>query len=284
MAKALPQSLVDELLHSDQGTELEIAKQRERGFTTEEEPIPITSPEARLLEQLSESLVKRVVWIVGGDGWAYDIGFGGLDHVLASGRNVNVLVLDTEVYSNTGGQASKSTPRAAVAKFAAAGKSIGKKDIGMIAMAYGHVYVAQIAIGAHPCKPSRRFTRPSPIRAIVDLGLQSMHCTWHRPFDGYVASERSGFKVATGRYIVMILELAHDGGKPFHLDSKKPTLPFKQFATKEARFSMLMRSDPNRAEKLLTLAQNDIHDRWHYYEQIANVERSLAGFYDEVTE
>ncbi len=127
MAKALPQSLVDELLHSDQGTELEIAKQRERVLQLKKNLSTITSPEARLLEQLSESLVKRVVWIVGGDGWAYDIGFGGLDHVLASGRNVNVLVLDTEVYSNTGGQASKSTPRAAVAKFARQGNRSERK-------------------------------------------------------------------------------------------------------------------------------------------------------------
>jgi pyruvate-ferredoxin/flavodoxin oxidoreductase len=141
-------SLADDLLHAKQDSEEDLRAQRIRVAELRRHLAQLSTPNARKLEDLADALVKKSVWIIGGDGWAYDIGFGGLDHVLASGRNVNVLVLDTEVYSNTGGQASKSTPRAAVAKFASSGKSTNKKDIGMIAMAYGHVYVARIAVGA----------------------------------------------------------------------------------------------------------------------------------------
>jgi pyruvate-ferredoxin/flavodoxin oxidoreductase len=148
LAAALPMSLADDLLHAKQDSEEDLRAQRIRVAELRRHLAQLSTPNARKLEDLADALVKKSVWIIGGDGWAYDIGFGGLDHVLASGRNVNVLVLDTEVYSNTGGQASKSTPRAAVAKFASSGKSTNKKDIGMIAMAYGHVYVARIAVGA----------------------------------------------------------------------------------------------------------------------------------------
>ncbi len=282
LSNDLPQDLVRDLQMAEQQTESEIALQRDRVSHLKKLLSSNSNPIAEKLLSLADSLVKKDVWIIGGDGWAYDIGFGGLDHVLASGKNVNVLVLDTEVYSNTGGQASKSTPRAAVAKFAAAGKSINKKDIGMIAMAYGHVYVAQIAIGAHPLQTIKALQEaesyPGP-----SLILAYSQCIAHG-IDMSTGMSHQKEAVQSGYWPLYRYDprIAHDGGKPFHLDSRKPTIPFRQFAAREARFSMLSRSDPARAEQLLQLAQGDIDDRWHYYEQIANVERSLAGLIDEV--
>jgi pyruvate-ferredoxin/flavodoxin oxidoreductase len=282
LAPTLPTNLVDRLLQADQLSEADFAEQRERVEVLRQALADNPSPAAVLLQQLADALVKKVVWIVGGDGWAYDIGFGGLDHVLASGKNVNAIVLDTEVYSNTGGQSSKSTPRAAVAKFASAGKAIGKKDIGMIAMAYGHVYVAQIAIGAHPLQAIKALheaeSYPGP-----SLILAYSQCIAHG-VDLSVGMSHQKEAVHSGYWPLYRYDprVAHDGGKPFHLDCRKPTLSFQEFAAKEARFSMLTRSDPARAAQLMALAQQDIDDRWHYYEQIANVERSLAGFFDEV--
>ena len=282
MASTLPEGLVSELLGAEQRTESDIAKQRDRVSHLKKLLASLSSPSAKTLSNLADALVKKVVWIVGGDGWAYDIGFGGLDHVLASGKNVNVIVLDTEVYSNTGGQASKSTPRAAVAKFASAGKSVNKKDIGMIAMAYGHVYVAQIAVGAHPLQTIKAIQEaesyPGP-----SLILAYSQCIAHG-IDMSTGMSHQKEAVQSGYWPLYRYDprVAHDGGKPFHLDCRKPTIPFRQFAAKEARFSMLLRSDPARADQLLNLAQIDINDRWHYYEQIANVERSLAGLIDEV--
>ncbi len=282
MASTVPENLVSELLSAEQRTESDIAKQRDRVAQLRTLLDRLPSPSAKTLLSLADALVKKVVWIVGGDGWAYDIGFGGLDHVLASGKNVNVIVLDTEVYSNTGGQASKSTPRAAVAKFASAGKSVNKKDIGMIAMAYGHVYVAQIAVGAHPLQTIKAIQEaesyPGP-----SLILAYSQCIAHG-IDMSTGMSHQKEAVQSGYWPLYRYDprVAHDGGKPFHLDCRKPTIPFRQFAAKEARFSMLLRSDPARADQLLNLAQIDINDRWHYYEQIANVERSLAGLIDEV--
>jgi pyruvate-ferredoxin/flavodoxin oxidoreductase len=282
LASQLPADLVQAILTSPQDSESQLSEQRQRILQLRVQLAETDSPQARRLGTLADSLVKKSVWIVGGDGWAYDIGFGGLDHVLASGKNVNVLVLDTEVYSNTGGQASKSTPRAAVAKFAAAGKEINKKDIGMIAMAYGHVYVAQIAIGAHPLQTLRAFSEaesyPGP-----SLVLAYSQCIAHG-IDLSTGMTHQKEAVNSGYWPLYRFDprIGHDEGKPFHLDSRKPSIPFRQFAAKEARFSMLLRSDPKRAERLFQMAQVDIDDRWHYYEQIANVERSMAGLMDEV--
>jgi pyruvate-ferredoxin/flavodoxin oxidoreductase len=282
LASSLPEKLVSELLDAEQRTESDIATQRDRVAQLKRLLTSLANPSAKTLLSLAHALIKKVVWIIGGDGWAYDIGFGGLDHVLASGKNVNVIVLDTEVYSNTGGQASKSTPRAAVAKFAAAGKSVNKKDIGMIAMAYGHVYVAQIAVGAHPLQTIKAIQEaesyPGP-----SLILAYSQCIAHG-IDMSTGMSHQKEAVQSGYWPLYRYDprVAHDGGKPFHLDCRKPTIPFRQFAAKEARFSMLLRSDPVRADQLLNLAQIDINDRWHYYEQIANVERSLAGLIDEV--
>jgi pyruvate-ferredoxin/flavodoxin oxidoreductase len=232
-------------------------------------------PKARELASVVDALVRRSVWIVGGDGWAYDIGFGGLDHVLAANRDVNILVLDTGVYSNTGGQASKATPRAASAKFAVNGKSVRKKDLGMLAVAYGNVYVAQIAMGANPNQTLQAFLDaesyrgPSLILAYsqcIAHGINMTHGMTHQK-----TVVQSGFWPLY-RYDP---RSAHAGEHPFHLDSRKPTIPFAELAQQEARFAMVARSDPKHAERLMQLAQKDIDDQWHYYEQMAGVERDI---------
>jgi pyruvate-ferredoxin/flavodoxin oxidoreductase len=231
-------------------------------------------PEASRLLAVADNLVVRSVWIVGGDGWAYDIGYGGLDHVLASGKNVNVLVLDTEVYSNTGGQASKSTPRGAVAKFAAAGKSIGKKDLGMIAMAYGNVYVAQVAMGANPVQTVRTFQEaaswPGP-----SLIIAYSHCIAHGiDMTTGMSHQREAVKAGYLTLYHYDPRLGMGGGdQPLKLDSRKPTLPLEQFVMKEGRYAMLAQSDPARAKQLMKAAQQDADARWQLYEQIAGVHR-----------
>jgi pyruvate-ferredoxin/flavodoxin oxidoreductase len=241
----------------------------------------IDGPEAAALASVADALVRRSVWAVGGDGWAYDIGFGGLDHVLASGRDVNILVLDTEVYSNTGGQASKSTPRAAVAKFAAQGKAVGKKDLGMIAVDYGNVYVAQVAMGANPLQTLTALREAESYRG-TSLIIAYSHCIAHG-IDMTTAMGHQKEAASSGYWPLYRYDPrpAGDGTHPFHLDSRKPTLPFKDFAMKEARFAMLARSDPARAERLLRLAQRDIDERWRFYEQMAGVERSVPDRMEE---
>ncbi len=268
--------LAESILHSEQETPEQIDAQRERVRELEGRLADTDQPEARLLTAVAGSLVRKSVWIVGGDGWAYDIGFGGLDHVLASGRNVNVLVLDTEVYSNTGGQASKSTPRAAVAKFAAGGKSVGKKDLGMIAVDYGNVYVAQIAMGANPAQTVRAFHEaeswPGP-----SLILAYSHCIAHG-IDMSKAMTHQKQLVGSGYWPLFRYDprQAHEDEHPFRLDSRRPTIPFREVAVNEARFAMLQRSDPERAAELFGLAQRDIDERWRYYEQLAGVERTVV--------
>jgi pyruvate-ferredoxin/flavodoxin oxidoreductase len=225
---------------------------------------------------VADALVRRSVWIVGGDGWAYDIGFGGLDHVLASGRDVNILVLDTGVYSNTGGQASKATPRAAVAKFAADGKAVRKKDLGMLAVAYGNVYVAQVAMGANPNQTLKAFHEAESYRG-VSLILAYSQCIAHGINMTHGMTHQKDV-VQSGLWPLYRYDprLAHSGERPFRLDSRKPTLPFAEFAAMEARFAMTLRSNPEHADRLVALAQQDIDDQWHYYEQMAGVEREVA--------
>ena len=234
------------------------------------------SDAAMNLEAVADALVPKSVWLVGGDGWAYDIGFGGLDHVLASGRDVNVLVLDTEVYSNTGGQASKATPRGAVAKFAAAGKTGGKKDLGMIATAYGDVYVAQIAMGAD---------MPQTVKALSEaeahhgpsLVIAYSHCIAHG-IDMSTAMGHQKEAVDSGYWPLYRFDPRNEeaGEHALRLDSKKPSIPLKAFTSKEARYAMLTRSDPDRAERLAREAQNDVDARRHLYEQLAGVDRSTS--------
>jgi pyruvate-ferredoxin/flavodoxin oxidoreductase len=271
----LPADLVRELLENGQEDDAQIAAQRGSVARLKELLAAHDDPVGRQLLSLADALVRRSVWIVGGDGWAYDIGFGGLDHVLASGRDVNVLVLDTEVYSNTGGQASKATPRAATAKFASQGKRGRAKDLGLIAMAYGNVYVAQIAMGANPAHTLRVFREAESYRG-PSLIIAYSHCIAHG-IDMRTAMGHQREVVQSGyrplyRYDPRLP--GDDGAHPFHLDSKKPTLAFESFASKEARFALLSGSSPEAARHLRELAQRDIDERWHLYEQMARIERA----------
>jgi pyruvate-ferredoxin/flavodoxin oxidoreductase len=268
--------LVRALCESPQTNEREIAAQRERVAILRNKLAHLDSPLAAALASIVDVLVRRSVWIVGGDGWAYDIGFGGLDHVLTTGRDVNILVLDTGVYSNTGGQASKATPRAAVAKFASDGKKSRRKDLGMLAVSYGNVFVAQVALGANPAQTIRAFADAESYRG-PSLILAYSHCIAH------------GINMATS--MTHQKDAVHSGfwpvyhydpreaiadGQPFHLDSRAPRKPFREFALQEGRFAMLMRSHPEEAERLFHLAQQDIDDQWHYYEQMAGVVRVMS--------
>ncbi len=273
--------LVQEILRADQSDEAGIFDQRERIAELKRRLIELDSEEARSLLAVADALVRKSVWIVGGDGWAYDIGFGGLDHVLATGRDVNVLVLDTQVYSNTGGQASKATPRGAVAKFAAGGKPVARKDLGMIAAAYGNVYVGQIALGADNAQT---------IKALAEAE------SWHGPsviiaystciehgIDMSTSMTHQGEAVKSGFWPLYRYDprKAVEGEHPLQLDSKAPTIPLKEFQAKEARFAMLARSRPQEHEELQRLAQADAEERRRFYEQLAGVERHAPGHLEE---
>ncbi len=272
LIKLLPQlneTLVNEILTCAQSTETEIYDQRERVKHLKAALAPQTSPEAKQLVQLADALVKKSVWIMGGDGWAYDIGFGGLDHVIASGRNVNILVLDTEVYSNTGGQMSKATPRGAVAKFAAGGKPAGKKDLGLIAMSYANTYVAQIAMGANDLQTvkaiieAEAFDGPSIIIAYS-------HCIAHG-INMRLGMNAQKLAVDSGYWPLYRYNpsLMKEGKNPFQLDSKPPKVKFEEFAYNEIRYKMLTKMDPEKAKRLLREAQEDVQKKWRYYEQLA---------------
>jgi pyruvate-ferredoxin/flavodoxin oxidoreductase len=273
----LAPDLAPALVEADQATEAGVAAQRARVAALRERLAALPDPRARRLEALADVLVRKSVWIVGGDGWAYDIGFGGLDHVLASGQDVNVLVLDTEVYSNTGGQASKATPRGAVAKFAAGGKQTRKKDLGVLASGYGDVYVAQIALGAD---------NPQTVKALAEadawhgpsLVLAYSHCIAHG-IDMAKGMAQQKLAVDSGYWPLWRYDPRHagPGEHPFHLDSRAPKLPLAEFTSKEARFAMLARTRPEDAERLASLAQHDVDERWHVYEQLANVEHEAAA-------
>jgi pyruvate-ferredoxin/flavodoxin oxidoreductase len=266
--------LADALINAEQVTEADIAAQRARVAELKDKIADLDSPQASQLKSLADMLVKRSVWILGGDGWAYDIGYGGLDHVLASGRNVNVLVLDTQVYSNTGGQMSKATPRAAVAKFAAAGKPLPKKDLGMIATTYGNVYVAQVAMGASDRQTVQAFVEAESYDG-PSLIIAYSHCIAH----GY--NLRDGFDqqqlaVDSGAWVLYRYDprRADQNLNPLQLDSKAPKVPFKDYAYNETRFKMLTQSKPEHAEYLLALAQQDANKRWRMYEQLASLDYS----------
>jgi pyruvate-ferredoxin/flavodoxin oxidoreductase len=232
---------------------------------------PEVKTDARQLLGLADGLVKRSVWIVGGDGWAYDIGYGGLEHVLASGRDVNVLVLDTEVYSNTGGQASKSTPRAAVAKFAAGGKARPKKDLGLLAMSYGNVYVAHVAMGANDAQTIKAFHEaeayPGP-----SLIIAYSHCIAHG-YDMRQGLDQQKKAVLSGYWPLYRYnpELAGSGKSPMTLDSNAPSLPLGEYMYNETRFRLLTQTRPEEADRLLALAQSDVAERWKTYERLAQV-------------
>ena len=265
LAGRLGEGLVGELVGADQSTEEGIAAQRARVTQLKMRLAELPDPEARALEGLADTLVKRSVWIVGGDGWAYDIGYGGLDHVLASGRNVNVLVLDTEVYSNTGGQASKATPRGAVAKFAAGGKPSPKKDLTLMAMAYGSVYVARVAMGAEDVQTVRAFLEADAYDGPSIIVAYS-HCIAHG-YDMVHGMDQQKKAVQAGHWPLFRYNPARvaAGSNPLQLDSKAPSLPLPEYTNNETRYTMLVHSDPAAAKALAELAQRDVADRWRLY-------------------
>jgi pyruvate-ferredoxin/flavodoxin oxidoreductase len=266
--------LVRALLGADQSTEAGIAEQRRRVVELKTKLAASNAPTAPRMAQLADHLVTKSVWIVGGDGWAYDIGYGGLDHVLASGRKVRILVLDTEVYSNTGGQASKATPRAAIAKFAAAGKRTAKKDLGLIASLYGNVYVAQIALGADNAQTVKAFAEAEAHDG-PSLIIAYSTCIAHG-IEMSTGMSHQKEAVDSGYWPLYRFDPKRgaSGEHPFVLDSRAPTMPLKEFAAKEGRYSLLARSKPELAERLMDLAQKDVDERWHVYEQMAGVERN----------
>ena len=265
----LGENLVTEILEADQSNETGIAAQRERVDLLKQHLAGADDPLSKDLLSLADVLVKKSVWIVGGDGWAYDIGYGGLDHVLAMGRNVNILVLDTEVYSNTGGQASKATPRAAVAKFAAKGKGLPKKDLGMIAMSYGYVYVAKIAMGASDQQTLRAFMEADAYDG-PSLIIAYSHCIAHG-YDLIKGLEQQKLAVQSGFWPLFRYnpDLVEEGKNPLLIDSKKPTISFSDYAYNETRYRMLLQSDEKRAEMLMKLAEEDVDSRWELYQQMA---------------
>jgi len=269
LAGQIGEGLAEALLAADQRDEPAIHEQRKRVQLLKDVLGLRATGRAAELIALADYLVKKSVWIIGGDGWAYDIGYGGLDHVLASDRDVNVLVLDTEVYSNTGGQASKATPRGAVARFAASGKRTGKKDLGLLAMTYGHVYVAHVAFGANDTQTVRAFLEaeayPGP-----SLIIGYAHCIAHgiEIRDGLRQQTKA---VASGHWPLFRFDprLAPERTFPLTLDSKPPTIPFGDYAYEETRYRVLRSLDPETARKLAHEAQHDIDARWALYESLA---------------
>ncbi len=267
----LDAALVEAILSADETNETGIHAQRTRVAQLREQLAKLKTVSARQLLELAENLCRKSVWIVGGDGWAYDIGYGGLDHVLASGRDVNILVLDTEVYSNTGGQTSKATPRGAVAKFSSGGKATAKKDLGLLAMDYGNVYVAHVAYGAKDIQTLRAFleaeAHPGPSIIIayspcIAHGVDLSHN--HR---------QQQLAVNSGHWPLFRFDparIAH-GKNPLHLDSAEPSIPYRDFVQTETRFSMLWHTHPQDAEKFLEQAQREVTHRYHYYKQLSEL-------------
>lgn len=269
----LDRDLVEEILNADQSGEPGIFEQRERVALLKDRLAGMSHDGARRLLSLADSLVRKSVWIFGGDGWAYDIGYGGLDHVLASGRDVNILVMDTEVYSNTGGQCSKATPLGAVAKFAAAGKRTGKKDLGLMSVAGsgGQAYVARIAMGANDTQTMKaiveaeRYPGPSIIIAYS-------HCIAHG-YDMKYGLEQQKRAVDSGYWPLFRFDpiKVEEGKNPFQLDSKEPALPFREYALNEMRYLMLTKSQPEVANRLLSQAQEEIHATWKRYKEMESI-------------
>jgi pyruvate-ferredoxin/flavodoxin oxidoreductase len=267
LAAKLPETLVTAILGAPQRGEAAIAAQRQRVVQLKQALTSVDLPEARALLDVADMLVDKAVWIVGGDGWAYDIGFGGLDHIMASGRNVNVLVLDTEVYSNTGGQMSKSTPRAAVAKFAAGGKARPKKDLALIAMSYP-AYVARVAMGSSDTQTLQAFNEAEAFDG-PSLILAYSHCITHG-YDLVHGLNQQKLAVQSGHWPLFRFNPDAAPGQPnFVLDCRAPSIPLEQYIYNETRYTMLQRSNPEAAKELLGLAQADVVERWKRYEDLA---------------
>jgi pyruvate-ferredoxin/flavodoxin oxidoreductase len=278
------------LLNADQSTEAGINAQRERVTLLKQklqsELSKITQNETRdtngyakahSLLAVADTLVKKSVWIMGGDGWAYDIGFGGLDHVIASGRKVNILVLDTEVYSNTGGQMSKATPCGAVAKFAAGGKELPKKDLAMMAMTYGSVYVARVAMGGNDGHTLKTFLEAEAFDG-PSLIIAYSHCIAHG-YDLVNGLEQQKAAVTCGYWPLFRFDpaLAASGRNPLQLDSRPPSLPLEKYIYNESRYTMLAHSHPEAASRLLARAQQNVANRWRQYEHFAAMQFSNNG-------
>lgn len=262
-------NLVSAIVNASQKSEADIWEQRERVAQLKEKLQGVDSPEAKQMLSLADYLVKKSVWILGGDGWAYDIGFGGLDHVIASGRNVNILVMDTEVYSNTGGQSSKATPRAAVAKFAAGGKPAPKKDLGLIAMTYGNVYVASVAMGAKDEHTLKAFLEAEAYDG-PSLIIAYSHCIAHG-INMTTAMTHQKALVESGRWLLYRYnpDLKEQGKNPLQLDMRSPKKPVGDSMYQENRFKMLTKSKPGDAKQLLAQAQEDVNTRYAMYEYLA---------------
>jgi pyruvate-ferredoxin/flavodoxin oxidoreductase len=274
----LGQELVDGLLKADQTTDLGIKQQRERVEALKQKLARSKNPQAKNLAAVADAFVKKSIWILGGDGWAYDIGYGGLDHVLSTGRNVNLLVLDTEVYSNTGGQASKSTPRGAVARFAASGKGQSKKDLGLMAIAYGYVYVARVAMGYSDQHTLKAFLEAESYNG-PSIIIAYSHCISHG-IDMAKGLEQQKLAVQSGLWPLYRYDprLSAENKNPLQIDSREPSVPVEQYMYNETRFRMLTQSDEARAETLLKLSSQDAKSRWNFYSQLA------AMHYDETPE
>lgn len=274
MGSQLGEAFVKEILDGKQTVESELVEQRVRIDALKAKLAEMNSTEAKHLLSVADQLVRRSVWLVGGDGWAYDIGYGGLDHALASGRNVNVLVLDTEVYSNTGGQSSKSTPTAATAKFAAGGKSGGKKDLAMQAISYGNVYVARVAFGSNPqqallaMREAEAYDGPSLI-------LAYSHCIAHG-YDLKNGLDQQHKAVASGHWPLLRYNpmLRRKNQNPFVLDSSRPTMALKDYAYNELRYKVLTMTNPEAAEDLMKHAQELVNLKWKTYEELATKKAS----------
>ncbi|MBC2594785.1 pyruvate:ferredoxin (flavodoxin) oxidoreductase [Ruficoccus amylovorans] len=269
-ASELGDNLVREILHAPQQTEEQIFAQRDRVAVVKNRLKLVNTPESRVLLDLADFLVKKSVWCIGGDGWAYDIGFGGLDHVLASGRNVNILVLDTEVYSNTGGQSSKSTPLAAVAKFAAGGKATPKKDLGMIAMGYGNVFVASVAMGAKDSQVVQAMAEAESFDG-PSLIIAYSHCIAH----GYnlnFGPEQQKKAVASGHWPLYRYDPRRTltGEPALKLDSPPPKIPLREYIENEVRYRMLMNSEPDRSAELIRQAQERVQEKAARYQLMAS--------------
>ncbi len=271
LAGQLGDTLVNEILTADQSTEEGIAAQRERVKALREKLAGLDSADARHLETVADSLVKKSVWIVGGDGWAYDIGYGGLDHVLALNRDVNILVLDTAVYSNTGGQASKATPLASAAKFAVAGKPLADKDLGMMAMTYGHVYVAQVAFGYKDAQTVRAFTEAESYPG-TSLIIAYSHCIAHG-FNLEDGIDHQKLAVESGLWPLYRFDprRAAMGEPPLKLDSKAPSVSIEELAQREARYRMVQKTNPEHAKELLQAAEEQAKARYEVYRQLAQI-------------
>jgi pyruvate-ferredoxin/flavodoxin oxidoreductase len=289
LAPQIGETLVTDILNAEQKDESDIYQQRERiAILKGKLKEIITADEHRLaqmkedsisvyqrlsafknLQSLVDYLVKKSVWIIGGDGWAYDIGYGGLDHVIASGRNVNILVLDTEVYSNTGGQMSKSTPKGAVAKFAAGGKPTTKKDLGLMAMTYGNVYVASVAMGAKDEQTLKTFLEAEAYDG-PSLIIAYSHCIAHG-INMSTAMQNQRAAVDSGRWLLYRYhpDRIKQGENPLQLDSRSPKIPIENSMYMENRFKMLTKINPETAKELLKEAQNDVNTRWQMYQYLA---------------